>query len=115
MTPELKNIGNKLFLGTQKVELSLIDDIKGSTQGVNNFSNNIDIDIKELQEVQNSLKVDLKDLKVDLDRLKKDVNKLDSNTKELGLNADSIPGYKEALVAIKKGEEKISLAEKFIK
>lgn len=27
MTPELKKIGNKLFLGTQKVELGLIDDI----------------------------------------------------------------------------------------
>lgn len=27
MTPELKKISNKLFLGTQKVELALIDDI----------------------------------------------------------------------------------------
>ncbi len=26
MTPELKKIGNKLFLGTQKVELALTDD-----------------------------------------------------------------------------------------
>ena len=28
MTPELKKIGNKLFLGTQKVELALVDDLK---------------------------------------------------------------------------------------
>ena len=119
MNPEVKKIGNKLFdkveLGSHKVELALIDDIKGSTQGVNNFSNNIDINIKELEQVKNSLIVDLKDLKQDLDRLKNEINKFDLTTKELGLNPDTINGYKEALVAIKKGQEKINLAEKFIK
>jgi hypothetical protein len=118
MTTE-KLVNNALFgkteLKSEKVELALIDDIKGSTQGVNNFSNNVDISIKELEQVKNSLIVDLKDLKQDLDRLKKEINKFDLTTKELGLNPDSINGYKEALIAIKKGQEKINLAEKFIK
>lgn len=30
MTPELQKIGNKLFLGTQKVELALVDDLKAN-------------------------------------------------------------------------------------
>ena len=100
-----KLVNNALFgkteLKSEKVELALIDDIKGSTQGVNNFSNNVDISIKELEQVKNSLIVDLKDLKQDLDRLKKEINKFDLTTKELGLNPDSINGYKEALIAIK--------------
>ena len=115
---ELKRVMDTLFkteLASLKVELALIDDIKGSTQGVNNFANNVDINIKELEQVKNSLIVDLKDLKQDLDRLKKEINKFDLTTKELGLNPDSINGYKEALIAIKKGQEKINLAEKFIK
>lgn len=33
MTPELKKIGNKLFLGTQKVELAAIDDIEKILDG----------------------------------------------------------------------------------
>ena len=36
MNPELKKIGNKLFLGTQKVELATIyDDLKGSLAEAN--------------------------------------------------------------------------------
>jgi hypothetical protein len=118
MRNELNNVTSKLFkteLANHKVDLALIDDIKGSTKGVNNFSNNIDIDVKELEQIKNSLTVDLKDLKRDLDRLKNEINKLNSTTKDLGLNPDTIDGYKEALSAIKKGEEKINLGEKFIK
>ena len=119
MTPQEKNVFGKLFakteLGTHEVELGLVDDIKGATIGVNNFSNNIDIDIKELKSIQNSLNVDLTDLKKDLNTLKTNVNKLESNIKELGLDANSIPNYKEALSAIKNGEEKIKLAQNFIK
>ena len=33
MNPELKKIGNKLFLGTQKVELAAIDDIEKILDG----------------------------------------------------------------------------------
>ena len=118
MTPQEKNVFSKLFnkteLGSHKVELALTDEIKGATTGVNNFSNNIDIDIKELLSVKNSLSVDLKDLKSDLNKLKNDINKLNQNTKELGLDPNQVNGYKEALNAIKNGETKIALAEKYL-
>ena len=34
MTPELKKIGNKLFLNTQKVELALVDDLKADLKAL---------------------------------------------------------------------------------
>jgi hypothetical protein len=34
MTPELKRIGNKLFLGTHKVDLALVDDLKADLKAL---------------------------------------------------------------------------------
>lgn len=100
-------------LSSQKVELGLAEDLVGISKAVNNFSQNIEIDIKELKEVKNSLNVDYKDLLDELSKLENAINKAESLSKELGVKVSDIKGYKDASKSLTDGRVKIKEAQKF--
>lgn len=100
-------------LESQVVELGLIDDLSGVSKAVTNFTQNIDIDIKELKEVRNSLNVDYKDLSSELSKLEDTISKVQKLSKELGFNVSEIKGYNESIKSLNEGKVKLKEAEKF--
>lgn len=100
-------------LASQKIELGLIDDLSGILTAVNAFTKNIEIDIKELKEVKNSLNVDYNDLSSELPKLENTINKAEKLSIELGVKVSDIKGYKEALTSLKEAKVKLKEAEKF--
>jgi FtsZ-binding cell division protein ZapB len=100
-------------LESQKIELGLIDDLSGISTAVNAFTKNIEIDIKELKEVKNSLNVDYNDLSSELSKLENTINKAEKISKELGVKVSDIKGYKDAVKSLKEAKVKLKEAEKF--
>lgn len=97
MTPELKKIGNKLFLGTQKVELAIIDDLKkaiddGRKQEANlysDFKGALNAIISKAREIEIKYNVLLSNINEPLFQSEK-------QAKELGLDFKSTDFYKQA-------------------
>tara|TARA_R110000744_G_scaffold378850_1_gene495615 strand:+ start:7698 stop:8720 length:1023 start_codon:yes stop_codon:yes gene_type:complete len=88
-----------------KLAGSGITQMLGATKGVNNFSNNLEIGIKELDKVRTSLEVDRSDLKGEMKILVQIVDKLEFQAKDLGISPGDVGGYKEARAAITRGTE----------
>jgi len=89
MTPELKKIGNKLFLGTQKVELGLLQDIQSDYDFVaKSFGDIYDKfwnDVASAQNLQSFLKKDLEKYS----KIEKDIISAKQTLKDLGLENQS--------------------------
>ena len=100
----------------EKVELaeSVIQLLKYH-KGVEIFSENINIDIKEIDSAKNSLKVDLKDLMSDMGKLAKGINSADTAAKLLGMSVSEIPNYNKAIQAAKLGFKQEAKAKKYLK
>ena len=101
---------------TQRVDLaSNIQQFLEYYIGVEQFIPNIDIGIKELKSVKNSLKVDIDDLEEDMQKTNKGIQLAESAAKELGIKPDTIPNYTKAVNAIKAGEKEITKGKNFLK
>jgi hypothetical protein len=71
MAPELKKIGNKLFLGTQKVELALIDDINSSLQKAFDSTDVDSIVLNAISKLEKSIPLLKETIKLSDDALQK--------------------------------------------
>ena len=101
---------------TQKVDLaSNIQQFLEYYIGVEQFIPNIDISIKELKSVKNSLEVDIDNLEEDMQKTNKGIQLAESAAKELGIKPDTIPNYTKAVNAIKAGEKEITKGKNFLK
>jgi hypothetical protein len=100
----------------EKVELaeSVIQLLKYH-KGVEIFSENINIDIKEIDSAKNSLEVDLKDLMSDMEKLAKGINSADTAAKLLGMSVSEIPNYNKAIQAAKLGFKQEAKAKRYLK
>jgi hypothetical protein len=107
---------DKIELKSEKVELaeSVIQLLKYH-KGVEIFSENINIDIKEIDSAKNSLEVDLKDLMSDMEKLAKGINSADTAAKLLGMSVSEIPNYNKAIQAAKLGFKQEAKAKKYLK
>jgi hypothetical protein len=106
----------KKIVKGEKVELaeSVIQLLKYH-KGVEIFSENINIDIKEIDSAKNSLEVDLKDLMSDMEKLAKGINSADTAAKLLGMSVSEIPNYNKAIQAAKLGFKQEAKAKKYLK
>lgn len=96
MTPELKKIGNKLFLNTQKVDLSSIDNLKRIiSDGKSIYDRGVEFINKKtsLQKEAKTLNADSKALLVGGEKLLNDFIK---NAKDLGIDVNSIKEVEQA-------------------
>jgi hypothetical protein len=83
MTPELKKIGNKLFLGTQKVELALTDDVKTLYENANKvYAQNGDLLDKYAQALEKAFQSAADEYKKALDKF----SQLEKSSKDLGID-----------------------------
>jgi len=89
MNPEVKNIGNKLFLGNQKVELGLLQDIQSDYDFVaKSFGDIYDKfwdDVSSAKNLQSFLKRDLEKYS----KIEKDIISAKQTLKDLGLENQS--------------------------
>mgnify|MGYP000718111795 CR=1 FL=1 len=111
MTPEVKKIGNKLFLSTQKVELALVDDINSSLQKAYDSTDVDSIVLNAISKLEKSIPL-LKDtIKLSDEALQK--------VKDLGIGggADKLFANKksEAESLLKKTESRINGLNSFRK
>ena len=97
----------KSIVTGQKIELASIDELLKWRIGVKNFGDNVEIDEKELKSIKNSISVNNQNLEQELKRLIKGVNEVEKATKDLGINANSIPKYKEAVKMLQYGERQL--------
>ena len=106
----------KKIVKCEKVELaeSVIQLLKYH-KGVEIFSENINIYIKEIDSAKNSLEVDLKDLMSDMEKLAKGINSADTAAKLLGMSVSEIPNYNKAIQAAKLGFKQEAKAKKYLK
>ena len=83
MTPEVKKIGNKLFLGTQKVDLALTDDVKTIfDSAMKMFSNNTSELSKFTQKMESQFQKTADEYQKALDKF----NQLEKMSKDLGID-----------------------------
>jgi hypothetical protein len=103
MNPELKKIGNKLFLGTQKVELGLLQDFKKLSDSYFAQSSKFNLEVDKI-------KNGIKSMQTEFIALQKKVSELDSEyqkAKRLSLDLGvEVPAeldneYKKALSLLK--------------
>jgi len=96
MNPNLLKIGNKLFLGTQKVELRNIDNLKRIiSEGKSIYDRGVNFINKKtsLQKEAKTLNADSKALLVGGEKL---LNEFIQNAKDLGIDVNSIEEVKQA-------------------
>lgn len=87
MNPELKKIGNKLFLGTQKVELALADDIKKA-------SNNLKVAMQNFGQLKQEFEKAKTNFKNEADKAFELALKYNSMANDLGLKSMDNPDFK---------------------
>ena len=117
---ELQSIFNKfpkekIELKGERVELgeSILKQL-AYVKGVEIFSKNIDIDIKEIEDAKRSLKVDLEDLMEDMGTMAKGILGADKAAKLLGIETGSIKNYDKAVAAARIGFAKEKEAKKYL-
>jgi len=100
----------KVNLKAQKVELNLAFDLASISSTVNVWKKNIDIDIdeielliKQLEDVKISLEVDIEDLSGDLEQLENKLIYTEDMAKELGIDATAIDNYPFAVQTLEDG------------
>jgi len=87
MAPELKKIGNKLFLGTQKVELALADDIK-------KVSNSLKVAMQNFGQLKQEFEKSKNTFKVEADKAYELALKYNSAANDLGFKSMDNPDFK---------------------
>jgi septation ring formation regulator EzrA len=118
MTPQEKNVFSKLFskteLGTHKVDLGLIDDLKalisGTDQGANYYS-----DVKTaLNNVMKVAQQSEMKLNSEISNINSLLGKIESQAKDLGLDINQQADYKRALSVIKDYKNRIDVINQII-
>jgi len=106
---------SKTEMKSEKVELAGdIVKLLGRSKAVVTFGKNIEITVKELKDIKNSLDVDNDGLTTEMKSVSKGVDQAEKAAKELGLNANDIPNYKEAVSALKYGIQQNKIAKKLL-
>lgn len=83
MNPNVVKVGNKLFLGTQKVELGFVDDVKIIYESANKmYSNNSSELSKFTQKMESEFQKTADEYKKALDKF----NQLEKMSKDLGID-----------------------------
>jgi len=96
MAPELKKIGNKLFLETHKVDLSSIDNLKRIiSDGKSIYDRGVDF-INKKTSLQKEGKTLNNDSKALLSGGEKILNDFIKNAKDLGIDTNSIQEVEQA-------------------
>lgn len=97
MTPELKKIGNKLFLNTQKVELAIVDDLKKAIDEGRKQEANLYSDFKGALNgiISKAREIEIK-YNVLLSNINEPLFQSEKQAKELGLDFKSTDFYKQA-------------------
>lgn len=96
-----KTIYDKLFknneteLGTHKVELALVDDLKQSIAFIQKANEAINLSVKNYEDSYKKMQTENKGAKSTLETQAKLINVIEAKAKELGLNATAIPNYNE--------------------
>jgi hypothetical protein len=118
MTPQEKQVFSKLFpkteLGTHKVELGLIDDLKalttGTDQGANYYS-----DVKTaLNNVMKVAQQSEMKLNSEISNINSLLGKIESQAKDLGLDINQQTDYKKALSVTKDYKNRIDIINQII-
>ena len=91
-----------------KIELGLIDNLKGVSLELKNFSENVDIDLKEYESILNSLKVNRNDLNNSIDKAKSVISKAESALKDLGIPLNSSKELIETIDKLKFAESQLN-------
>jgi hypothetical protein len=119
MSPEkFGKILNKLpkeKVELEKVELaeSIVKKL-GYVKGVINFSNNIDIGIKEIEDAKSMLKMDVEYLMEDMGTMAQGILAADKAAQLLGISTAAIENYDKAVAAAKIGFAKEKEAKKYL-
>lgn len=108
MTPELKKIGNKLFLGTQKVELALTDDFDKLFKEAIGLKNQYDGNAEKLIQSVQTAKLSIQNYRDTLANSQKLFLNLKTKAKELGLELPKEILAKEDIIS-----KEIKLASNF--
>ena len=102
MNPELKKIGNKLFLGTQKVELASlkelqksISDIKGGISEVEKRGNQLANELGQAQRTKNALGDSVKSILSYGQFTKSQIDDFKTKAKDLGVDVSNVKELKE--------------------
>jgi predicted nucleic acid-binding Zn-ribbon protein len=102
MTPELKRIGNKLFLGTHKVELASvkelqksISDINGGIAEVEKRGNQLASELTKAQQTKNALGDSVKSILSLGEFVKSQINDFNTKAKDLGVDVSNVKEVKE--------------------
>ena len=99
----------------ERVELGLIDDALRFAKGIREFGKNIDIDVKQFNELQKAIEGDINFLEEDMDDVKDGLKKVEAAAKELGVSPNDIPKYKEALDAVAYGEKQLQKGKQLLR
>ena len=117
ITPEkFGKIINKLpKQQTEKVELaeSIVKKLD-YVKGVIDFSNNIDIGIKEIEDAKSMLKMDVEYLMEDMGTMAQGILAADKAAKLLGISTGVIENYDKAVAAARIGFAKEKEAKKYL-
>jgi hypothetical protein len=120
MTPELKRIGNKLFLGTHKVELGLAEDIDKKNKETLAALEKADVAWKNYQDYLTKADAPFKKMmeaRANYLKATSDItgllNKTVTAAQELGLKPEDVKGYSALKSNIKTGNEIIDTIDTF--
>ena len=102
MTPELQKIGNKLFLGTQKVELASVKELQKSISDINSgigavekIGNQLASELSKAQQTKNSLGDSVKSILSLGEFVKSQINDFNAKAKDLGVDVSNVKEVKE--------------------
>ena len=102
MAPELKKIGNKLFLETHKVELAsvkelqkIISDINGGIAEVEKRGTQLASELAKAQQTKNALGDSVKSILSLGEFVKSQINDFNTKAKDLGVDVSNIKEVKE--------------------
>ena len=120
MNPELKKIGNKLFLGAQKVEVGLIDDINKANSEFNKYISNANSAWEQYQNYLTNADKPFKKMIDSYNKLSDSIskyqsipNKAISQAKDLGIDIKQIKGLDDLQANIKESNIQLNIINSF--
>jgi hypothetical protein len=109
-----KNLFNKTKLESQKISLSVIEDLKGKANAVMQMSENINIDIREYEELTRLIQGDIRTLQEDYDVLVSGLITAREAAEKLGLDISQIPEIQEAEEVREYAESQLQIGENLL-
>lgn len=118
MTPQEKNVFGKLFakteLGTHKIDLGLIDDLKALTSGTDkgaNYYSDVKTSLNNVMKVAQQSEMKLNSEISNINNL---LDKIEKQAKDLGLDINQQQDYKKASTIVKGYKERIDVINQII-